>query len=151
MTGLKDYKPLRLMVEDADDLNALSTVLQDAIAKIGDFAHLPKQRRFAFVANRFIWEGAGEARRGPFARVRSGCHFDDVISARQQNLRVNAKDGVLDLLAIRFEPGADGAGVVTIDFAGGGAIRLEVESLNAQLADISAPWPTNMKPVHEER
>lgn len=149
MPGLKDYKPLRLMVEDADDLKVLSTVLQDAIAKVGDFAHLPKQRRFAFVANRFVWETAVDRKSGPFARVRAGCHFDDVISVRQQNLRPDAKDGVLDLLAVRFEPASEGAGVVTLDFAGGGVIRLEVESLNAQLADISAPWMTKARPGHE--
>jgi len=149
MAGFKDYKPLRLMIEDADDLNVLSTVLQDAIAKIGDFAYLPNQRRFAFVANRFIWEDARGKSRGPFARVRAGCHFDDVIAARQMNLRPEAKEGVVDLLAIRFDPGDDGAGVVTLDFAGGGAIRLEVESLNAQIADISAPWLTQAKPDHK--
>lgn len=150
MAGLKDYKPLRLMVEDADDLKVLSIVLQDAIAKIGDFAHLPKQRRFAFVANRFVWEDAADKRRGPFARVRAGCHFDDVLSVRQMNLRPDAKAGVVDLLAIRFDPAADGAGAVILDFAGGGAIRLEVESLNAQLADISEPWLARAKPEHGE-
>jgi len=148
MAELKNYKPLRLMVEDADDLNVLSSVLQDAIAQIGDFAYIPQQRRFAFVANRFIWENAREKKRGPFARVRAGCHFDDVVSAQQMNLRPDAKEGVVDLLAIRFEPGEDGAGIVTLDFAGGGAIRLEVESLNAQAADISAPWLTQAKPDH---
>lgn len=148
MAGLKDYKPLRLTVEDAEDLKVLSAVLQDAIAKVGDFAHVPSRRRFAFVANRFIWEDAADARRGLFARVRAGCHFDDVLAVRQMNLRAEAKDGVLDLLAIRFDPAQDGAGAVTLDFAGGGAIRLEVESLNAQLADISAPWPARAKPAH---
>ena len=149
MAGLKDYKPLRLTVEDADDLKVLSTVLQDAIAKVGDFAHLPKQRRFAFVANRFVWEEAAGKKRGPFARVRAGCHFDDVLSVRQMNLRPGAKEGVLDLLSIGFDPAADGSGAVTLDFAGGGAIRLEVESLNARLADISAPWLTQARPEHE--
>ncbi len=148
MKGIKDYKPLRLLVEDEEDLKTLSAVLQDALAKVGDFAHIPKQRRFAFVANRFVWEAAVDRNRGPFVRVRAGCHFDDVISVRQMNLRTDAKDGVLDLLAIRFEPAADGAGVVTLDFAGGGVIRLEVESLNAQLCDISAPWMTQSKPEH---
>ncbi|OFW99973.1 MAG: hypothetical protein A3E78_04150 [Alphaproteobacteria bacterium RIFCSPHIGHO2_12_FULL_63_12] len=150
MPGLKDYKPLRLMVGDADDLKVLSAVLQDAIAKVGDFAHVPSQRRFAFVANRFVWEDAADKKRGPFARVRAGCHFDDVLAVRQMNLRPDAKDGVLNLLAIRFEPSADGAGAVMFDFAGGGAIRLEVESLNAQLADMSEPWPARAKPAHEE-
>jgi len=149
MAGLKDYKPLRLLAEDADDLKALSTVLQDAIAKVGDFAYLPSRRRFAFVANRFVWEAAADKKKGPFARVRTGCHFDDVAAVRRMNLRSDAKDAVLDLLAIRFEPAADGAGEVVLDFAGGGAIRLEVESVNARLADISAPWMTQSRPSHE--
>ncbi len=148
MTGLQGYKPLRLIASDGDDLKALSAVLQDAVAKVGDFAHLPRERRFAFVVNRFIWESAADGSRGPYARVRAGCHFDDVTSVRQANLRQGAKDAVVELLAIRFEPGEDGAGVVTLDLAGGGAIRLDVESVNAQLADISAPWPTRLRPRH---
>lgn len=144
MTGLEGYKPLRLVAADAEDLNALSAVLQDAVAKIGDFARLPRQRRFAFVANRFIWEA-----RGGKARVRSGCHFDDVTAVRQSNLRLDAPDAVVEILAVRFAPAEDGAGTITIDFAGGGAIRLDVESVNAQLADISPPWPTRLKPAHE--
>lgn len=149
MAGLKDYKPLRLMVADAEDLKVLSTVLQDAIAKVGDFAHIPAQRRFAFVSNRFVWEDAADRDRGPFARVRTGCHFDDVVSVLQMNLRLDSKDGVVDLLAIRFEPKSGGAGMVTLDFAGGGAIRLEVESINAHLADLSEPWLVRRKPDHK--
>lgn len=149
MTGLEGYQPLRLVADDADDLGAMSAVLQDAIVKIGDFAHQPRQRRFAFVANRFLWETAGEGKRGPFARVRTGCHFDDVRAVRQMNLRLDAKDAVVEVLALRFAPGGDGTGAVIIDLAGGGAIRLEVESVNAQLADLSAPWPTRMKPEHK--
>ncbi len=148
MTGIADYRPLRLMAEDADDLKIISVVLQDAVARIGDFAHSPGERRFAFVANRFVWEFAADRKRGPFARVRAGCHFDDVLAIRQMNLRTDIKDGVVELLAIRFEPGADGAGVVTLDFAGGGAIRLDVESVNAHLADMSAPWATRSRPEH---
>jgi hypothetical protein len=56
---------------------------------------------------------------------------------------------VLELLALRFTPGEDGTGAITLDFAGGGAIRLDVESVNAGLADISAPWITRLKPEHE--
>ena len=149
MAGLKDYRPLKLLVEDAEDLRVLSAVLQDAVAKVGDFAHLPQQRRFAFVANRFVWEDAADRKRGPYARVRVGCHFDDVLSVRQLKLRPDAREGVVELLAIRFEPGADGAGAVTLDFAAGGAIRLEIESVNAQLSDISAPWLTQSKPEHD--
>lgn len=149
MSDLKNYKPLRLMAEDADDLKVISACLQDAVAKLGDFAFLPKERRFAFVANRFVWECCIDRKTGGFARVRAGAHFDDVLSVRQMNLRSDAREAVVELLAIRFEPGEDGAGVVALDFAGGGAIRLEVEAVNAHMADMSAPWRTRNKPGHE--
>ncbi|MEQ8179469.1 MAG: DUF2948 family protein [Amphiplicatus sp.] len=150
MADFKDYKPLRLMAEDAEDLKVFSACLQDCVAKLGDFAFLPKERRFAFVANRFIWECCADKKTGAFARVRVGAHFDDVLSVKQLNLRSDVKDAVVELLAIRFEPADDGAGAVVLDFAGGGAIRLEVEAVNAQMADISAPWRTRNKPDHEE-
>lgn len=149
MTSLKDYAPIRLMAGDEEDLGIISAVLQDAVAKLGDFAFLPAERRFAFVANRFLWECAGQGRGGPFARVRAGVHFDDVKSAQFQHLRSDAKDAVVELLSIRFEHGEDGAGVIAFDFAGGGAVRLEVESVNAYLSDISEPWRTRAKPKHE--
>ena len=149
MASLKDYKPLRLMAGDEEDLGVMSACLQDAVAKLGDFAFLPRERRFAFVANRFVWESGGAARLGPFARVRVGMHFDDVKSAQFQHLRAEAKDAVVELLAIRFEAGEDGAGAVILDFAGGGAARLEVESVNAYMSDISEPWRTRAKPKHD--
>ncbi|MEZ5922640.1 MAG: DUF2948 family protein [Parvularculaceae bacterium] len=149
MTGLEAYRPLRLAVEDAEDVKVLSTVFQDAIMTIGDFAFDPAARRFAFVANRFVWECAGDKTRGVFARVRAGCHFDDVLAVKQLHLRSDAKDAVVDLLSIRFEPGEDGAGAVVLDFAGGGAIRLDVEAVNAEMRDISEPWATRSRPSHD--
>ncbi len=137
------------MAGDAADLDVISTVLQDAVAKLGDFAFLPGERRFAFVVNRFVWECVGGRRAGPFARVRAGVHFDDVVSVKFQNLREDAKDAVVELLAIGFEPVDDGAGAIILDFAGGGAVRLEVESINAYMSDISEPWRTRAKPKHK--
>jgi len=147
MASLRDYQPLRLMAADQDDLKMVSSCLQDAIAKLGDFAFLPDQKRFAFVANRFIWEAAGK--RGPFGRVRAGIHFDDVSRVSRQNLRDSAGEAVIELLSIRFEEGDDGAGSFFLDFSGGGAIRLDVESINIQISDISEPWRTKSKPKHD--
>jgi hypothetical protein len=147
---LNDYKPLRLLAADADDLQVVSACLQDAVLKIEDFAYLPKERRFAFVANRFLWELAGEDKKGAlFWRTRVGAHFDDVRAARQMNIRTDARDAVVELLALRFEPMGDGTGAVILDFAGGGTIRLEVESINCEMRDISQPWRTRAKPAHE--
>lgn len=137
------------MAGDQEDLGVISACLQDAVAKLGDFAWLPDERRFVMVANRFVWECAGRGRAGPFARVRAGTHFDDVKAARFQHLRTDAKDAVVELLSIRFEAGEDGAGEIILDFAGGGAVRLDVESINTYMSDISDPWRTRAKPRHE--
>jgi hypothetical protein len=58
------------------------------------------------------------------------------------------KDAVLELLAITFEPGEEPSGAVTLHFSGGGAIRLEVECIEAELRDLGAQWRTRLKPQH---
>lgn len=151
MNTLRTYRPLRAYVVDMDELRLLSASLQDAVAKIGDFAFLKEQRRFAFVANRFVWECATGRNHGPFARVRSGVHFDDVLSVRRRNIRTDAPDAVVDLLAVQFTSRDDGAGEITLEFAGGGAIELSVEAINAGIRDISDPWRTRSRPVHGEQ
>lgn len=148
MTDLRNYKPLRLFAADEEDLKVISACLQDAVAKIGDFAWLPGERRFAFVANRFLWEAGGDKRAGPYWRARVGMHFNDVREVKRQHIRTEPKDAVVELLAVRFEPGEAGAGAVLLDFAGGGAIRLEVDAINIEMHDISEPWRTRSKPVH---
>ncbi|GAB4535610.1 MAG: DUF2948 family protein [Parvularculaceae bacterium] len=142
----KLHAPLRLIAADAEDLKVISSYLQDAVLKVGDIAYQPQRRRFAMVLNRFRWERSA---RGPQERVRTGIHFDDVARVAYRNIRTDAKDAVLSLLAIDFETKEDGGGAVTLTFSGGGAIRLDVESVNALLDDISRPWRTASRPKHD--
>jgi hypothetical protein len=83
-------------------------------------------------------------------RVRSGLHFDRVLGVRSHNIRQGAPDAVISLLAIRFTPRGPGdpAGTVEMTFAGGGAIRLDVECIDAELADVSAEWAARGRPAH---
>jgi hypothetical protein len=142
---------LRLKAEDAEDLEIISAHLQDAIARVGDIAYLPSKRRFALVFNRFMWEDlqGGDKAKSSYRRVRAGLHFDSVLGVKSQNIRQDAKDAVLELLSVRFDPAADAAGSVTLVFSGGGAIRLSVECLDAEISDISEPWSTKSKPGHD--
>ena len=151
MARLKNYRPLKLVAADNKDLEVLSAMLQDAVAKVGDIAWLPEQRRFAMVANRFVWESAGAKGQGPFARVRAGLHFDDVISVQRQNIRAEARDAVLNMLSITPDmPGDENAHRhIDLAFAGGGTIRLTVEAITAELRDISDPWVTRSRPDHK--
>lgn len=139
---------LHLVAADAEDLAVLSTHLQDAVIKVGDLAFLPGARRFALVANRFMWERAG--RLPPFYRVRTGVHFDGVLKVQTQNIRRDAPDAVLDLLALEWAAGEDGAGIATLRFAGGGAIRLSLECLAAEMSDLTDAWTTRAKPRHDD-
>ena len=61
---------------------------------------------------------------------------------------------MVSLLAIRFTPngGDDPGGVIELVLAGGGAIRLTVECIDAELADLRpAPGPRAPGPSHEDR
>ena len=143
MTGLT------LAAEDAADLEVISARLQDAVAQMKDLVYLPKKRRFAAVFNRFQWEK--DERKGDL-RVQSGLHFDGVLSVKSQKLKRGAPEAVVSLLAIKFTPkGAeDPGGTVELVFAGGGALKLEVEVIDVGLTDISREWAARGRPAHEE-
>jgi Protein of unknown function (DUF2948) len=140
---------LTLAAEDAADLEVISARLQDAVAQVKDLVYLPKKRRFAALFNRFQWES--EAKKGDL-RVRAGLHFEGVLSVKALKLKRDIPDAVVELLAIRFEPkgGEDPGGTVELVFAGGGAMRLEVECIDAGLTDMSGAWAARGRPEHEE-
>jgi len=140
---------LTLAAEDAADLEIISARLQDAVAQMKDLVYLPKKRRFAALFNRFLWES--DEKKGDL-RVRSGLHFDGVLSVKSHKLKLGAPDAVVSLLAIQFTPkgGEDPGGSVELVFAGGGALKLEVEVLDAGLTDLAGPWAAMGRPEHEE-
>lgn len=140
---------LRLLAQDVEDLQVLSSAMQDALVRMRDLSFDPRARRFILTANRFCWERARE--RGPYLRVRSALSVDGVRAVRSRNLRIEDAEALAYLLAVRFEPAQEAPeGVMLLLFAGGGEIRLDCECIDAVLADIGAPWPTRRKPNHSE-
>jgi hypothetical protein len=139
--------PLKLLAHDADDLRVVSAALQDAVLKVGDIRYEPAARRLTVAVNRFRWERGERSRE----RVRSALQFGDVLDVKARRIRREARDAVLELLAITFEPAGeeDPGGVVMLAFAGGGDLRLQVEAVEVLLSDISAPWPTPRAPRHD--
>lgn len=142
-------KGLKLTAADAEDLEMLSARLQDAAGKLKDFVWLPKQRRFAALVNRFRWEDA----KGPGTRVQSALRFDSVSKVQSSHVKRGAPDAVVSLLAVTFTPNGEGdpAGVIELVLAGGGAFRLSVECIDAELADQTGPWAARGKPDHEDQ
>ena len=118
-----------------------------------DIAYVPAEKRFAMIANRFDWEGVndatGSAKQG-FERRRSALRFDRVLGVQIQGVEQNAKNAVLELLAVQFEFADKPEGHVMLTFAGGGAIRLHVECIEAEMRDLGPVWKTKLKPQHED-
>jgi hypothetical protein len=140
---------LTLAAEDAEDLEVISARLQDAVTPLKELVYLPKTRRFAALFNRFVWE---DKRRNTNLRVRSVLHLNDVLSVQSQNIKMGAPDAVVSLLAIKFTPkgGEDPGGSVELLFAGGGAMKLEVECIDAGLTDVGGEWAARGRPDHDE-
>jgi hypothetical protein len=144
---------LRLLAVDSDDLAIISAYCQDAVVKPKDCQHRPAAGQFIVEMNRFVWETAqGVSRfrlfkKAEYERRRAVLHFDRVTEVKHTGIAPDSDD-VLVLLAIRFAVTEAPSGVVELVFAGGSAIRLTVEVIEAQLADIGGAWSTDAKPDH---
>lgn len=140
---------LKLIALDAEDLAVIAAHLQDAVLRIEDMAYLKGDRRFAIVVNRFDWDHAAKTGSGDaFVRKRSGVRFEHVLKAQVQGIDLTKKDQVLSLLTLTFAPREAPYGTITITLAGGGAVRLDVECIEAALSDLGAAWATARKPEH---
>ena len=147
-------RPLKLRAEDAEDLQVLSSLVQDAVFPLSEVVWRAQERRFAILLNRFRWEDSEKTGRQPrdYERAQSVLLFDDVIHVAQQGLDLSDTEMVLSLLSLGWAAGDDGAGRVELTLAGDGAIALDVECVNATLQDVTRPYvaPSGKKPSHPE-
>lgn len=143
-------RPLRVRAEDAEDLAVLSALVQDAVAPTSEIAWARRRRRFALLVNRFRWEDAPAAERQgrAFERVQAILAVEGVLRARTSGIDPADRDLVLELLALVFEPGAEGAGTLRLVVAGDGEIALDVECLDVSLTDVTRPYEARSKPAH---
>ena len=143
--------PLNLGAMDADDLQVISSLAQDAVFPITEMRYARAERRFGLLINRFRWEDAGLGRHAP-ERVQSLLAFDTVLGVSSQGIDRSDTDMILSLLSISFEPQDDGAGHILLTLAGDGAIRLFVEATEATLKDVTRPYvaPSKSVPGHDD-
>jgi hypothetical protein len=143
MTG-----PLKIIARDAEDLTVVSACLQDALIPLNEMRYLPQERRFIMVANRFRWERASEGKAtaqnpavdatfdsdqdfGELQRVNTGICIDRVLAVRSRGIDQSKPDEFLSLL-----------------FAGGGTIQVDIEALALYMRDLGTAWPTQWQPEH---
>lgn len=133
-------EPLRLLAEDADDLQIISVALQDAILRPVDIVWEKQTRTLTLALSRFCWECGG-------TRVMTAMQFGDVTAVKSRRLP-RSPDSALELLAMDFMPEEAPGGRVIMMFAGGGDLRIDVECLDAVVTDLSERWPARLEPTH---
>ena len=129
-------------------MEVVSTHLQDAVLKAADIHWRPSENRVVLGLNRFDWEAASCSAAPELRRRRAALRFERVLSCKCRNLDAVQKDQVLNLLAVEFSTKDEPAGTVILTFSGGGALRLEVECLEVELADLGPCWSTDCCPEH---
>jgi hypothetical protein len=140
---------LKFVALDGDDLAVVSAHLQDAVLKVSDVIYRPQEKRIVLALNRFDWESA-QGEHPAFRRRRAALRFERVLGCKCRNVDQAGKDAVLNLLAVEFAATEAPSGVVTLTFSGDAALRLEVECLEAELADLGPTWTTAVCPMHRD-
>jgi hypothetical protein len=112
--------------------------VQEAHVQPADIIWRQSEKRLVVGMSRLDWEQtmAGEA--AP-RRLISALRFDRVLSCKSRNIDLEAApEPVLELLGLEFHPAEAPGGSVVLLFGNGGALRLDVECLECELADLGA-------------
>ncbi|MGJ8544298.1 MAG: DUF2948 family protein [Sulfitobacter sp.] len=143
--------PLNLGAMDAEGLQVLAALVQDAVFPASEMRWHSKGERFALLLNRVRWEDRGQARHAP-ERVQSVLMFNHVHSVSSQGVPKGDADTILSMLTLGFEETDAPSGEVTLTLAGDGAIRLQVEALEVTLKDVTKPYvaPSRKLPQHDD-
>jgi hypothetical protein len=151
---------LKLIALDKDDIEVVSAHVQDARVRVGEILWQPRDHRFIMPVNRFDWMAAVDTRsetnksenkpenRPDYRRCRTALRFERVLACKYRGLDQANKNGELNLLAVEFSEHDSPAGAVILTFSGGGIIRLDVECLEAELADLGEAFTTELCPDH---
>ncbi len=132
---------LLLLAQEADEVPLISALVQDAIVHPAEIGYDRRARRLVLLIDRYRWEA------GDRSRVRSALRIESVTRVQRRGWTDTASHDpaitVLDLLAFVVEDD-----VLTITFAAGATLRVEIECVDVILEDISAPWLAGSEPCH---
>ncbi|GHB20490.1 hypothetical protein GCM10007094_05600 [Pseudovibrio japonicus] len=146
-TNMEQAKPMKLMALDKEDLQIISSMVQDSVLKLADIKYLPAERRLVLTMNRYLWETDANNQKQKM-RARSVLSISRVDAVKAQKINQTNKDMVLSLLCVLFEETNAPAGQLKLEFSGGAAIAANIECIEAQLADLGAVWETDNRPEH---
>jgi len=125
----------KLIALDEDDLAVVSAHVQDAAVAAGDIIWRQGEKRLVVGMRRPDWDETIAHHCEPH-RLISALRFDRVLACKSRGIDMAAPEQALTLLGIEFHPASPPGGNVLLLFSGGGVLRLDVECLECELADL---------------
>jgi hypothetical protein len=125
----------KLIALDEDDLAVISAHVQDASVHVADIIWRQGEKRLVIGMRRPDCDELVSGK--PCShRLVSALRFDRVLACKARSLDLDQRDLTLELLGLEFHPGRLPGGSVLLMFAGGEALRLDVECIECELADL---------------
>lgn len=125
----------KLIAMDADDLAVISAHVQDAEVHVGDIVWRPGDKRLVVGLNRLDWDQTLTGAVTP-RRLISALRFERVMACKSRDIDLESHDLSLKLLGIEFNPTDSPGGNALLLFDGRGALRLDLECIECELADL---------------
>ena len=146
-------RPLNLGAQDAEDLQVISSLTQDAVLTVDDLKWSRLERQVVFLLKRFRWEDVELAKqqgRDP-ERVQSLLVIQNATGLASQGIDRKQADVVLSLMSLEFSGAEDGVGALVLTFSGDGALKVQVDGLDVALRDVTRPYvaPSKQVPNHD--
>ena len=123
-----------------EDLEVISSILQDSIFCVKDLAWSKKKRQLAVLLNRFRWENkpAYSMKKTIPERVRSLMIVDNVLNVSSKGIDRSDINGALNLMKLDLNESKNCI-FLTLLLSDFGAIRCEVEALELSIKDVTRP------------
>ncbi len=124
----------------SEDLDVISSILQDSIFCVKDLAWSKKKRQVAVLVNRFRWENSSaySMKKTSPERVRSLLIVDNVLNLSSQGIDRSDINAPLNLLKLDLNQSKNSI-FLTLLLSDFGAIRCEVEAIELSMKDVTRP------------
>ncbi len=125
----------KLIALDEDDLAVISAHVQDATVVATDIIWRQAEKRLVVGMRRLDWDEAIE-NVSASRRLVAALRFDRVLSCKSRDIEIGAATSPLTMLGIEFHGAESPGGNVLLLFSDGGVLRLDVECIECELADL---------------
>ena len=140
---------LKLLGKNQEDLKIISAYLQDSILIVKDIVFLKQNRTFIMIVNRFMWEDIEKGITRQSKRIRCALKFEGILQVKSKKINQKNRNKRLECLAIKCNQFLSKNYEIIFFFAGGAAITLISESIEAVMRDLGEPWNVRHAPKHK--